>query len=109
MTTFQVPPIEHADDKEHRRQLATAVLGLFDGKHNATGTFTLTANGTTSTLTDPRIGGDTKVLLTPTTANAATAMTAVFQTYPNAAAEAAVFTHDNTADSDRTFAYSLAG
>ena len=82
---------------------------MFEGKINATGTVTLTASATTTTLSDKRIGRNTKVVLMPTTANAATAFGTTYQTFPNAATEAAVLNHASNAQTDRTFAYALFG
>lgn len=106
--SFQTPPIDHFDEKEHRRQLAQSILLLYNGKINSTGTVTLTANDTTTTLTDARIGGDTIVILVPTTANAMT-LSAYYQTYPNVTKGQAVLNHASDAAADQTHAYVLIG
>ena len=48
------------------RAVAEIVRGIMDGKTNNHGTVTLaTGNATTTTLTDPRIGYDSKIILIP--------------------------------------------
>ena len=93
---------------EWQRLSVEVVNGMMTGKHNATGTITLTANQATTTITDPRIGVDTKIILHPTTANAKAEGTP-WQTVPNATADQAVLNHVNSAQVDRTYGFILAG
>jgi hypothetical protein len=89
------------------RQIVERVGWLLRGKMNAVTTVTLTANATTTTLTDQRIGGGTYIGLSPTTANAAGALGT---TYISAkAAGSATITHANAASTDRTFDVLLIG
>ena len=68
---------------------------------------TLTANDTTTTLTDARISVNSRLTWMPTTATAATAMTALYcSAITNGSA---TLTHDNTADIDRTFKVAVHG
>jgi len=54
-----------------QRAVAEIVNGIMDGKTNNTGTVTLaTANATTTTITDARIGIDSVILLAPSSAAA---------------------------------------
>jgi hypothetical protein len=113
---FTTPPLyyERGDDPddpgaEHRRLLAEAVMEVMNGKINSTGSFTLTADVTSTTLTDARIGRNTLVVLVPSTANAAAAFATTYQTIPNAAKEAAVFTHASNSQADKTYFYILLG
>lgn len=92
---------------EHRRLLAYGGQLLFDGKINATGSVTLTASSTTSTLSDKRIGVDSTILFMPTTANAAAAMTALYVS--STGKQTATLTHDSDAATDRTFKYAVLG
>ena len=94
---------------EWQRLTVGVVNGLMAGKHNAGGSFTLTANVAASTLTDRRICAATKIFLFPQTANAATEIATLFQTYPNVTAKQAVFNHASNAQTDRTFSFLLAG
>jgi hypothetical protein len=54
-----------------QRAVAEIVRGIMDGKTNNTGTVTLnTGNATTTTITDARIGVESKIILIPYSANA---------------------------------------
>ena len=74
---------------------------LIQGKLNVVTTVTLAAGATTTTLTDSRISAESYIGLVPTTANAATAMTALYVSAKTSGS--ATLTHNNTADVDRTF------
>lgn len=77
---------------------------------NASGartTVTLTDNDTTTVLTDARIGYGMHLTFTPLTANAAAAMDALH--YAITVNGQATLTHDNTADTDRTFSVAIVG
>jgi hypothetical protein len=76
------------------------------GKLNCTGSVTLTASATT-TPTDPRIGAESVILFMPTTANAASAMDALYVSARETGE--ATLTHDSAADEDRTFGYIVIG
>lgn len=83
------------------RSIVERINLLLAGKMNAVTTVTLAAGATTTTLLDSRIGGQSIILLSPRTATAAAAMTAV---YVSAKAKgSATLTHNNTADVDRTY------
>jgi hypothetical protein len=94
---------------EWQRQTAEVLNGAMDGNLNVVGTVTLTASATSTTLSDRRIGPDSVILAMPTTANAATAQAALYQTYPNATREQAVLNHASSADADQTFAFAILG
>lgn len=69
------------------------------------GQVTLTANAASTTLTDGNIGPTRKVLLMPTTANAAAALAT---TYIGTIGErTATITHANNAQVDKTFDYAV--
>lgn len=89
------------------RTLREIVAGVMLGKLNATGTVTLTASSTTTTLTDPRIGAESVILFMPTTANA---KTAAANLYVSARASgSATLTHASSANVDQTFGYIVIG
>lgn len=68
---------------------------------------TLTANDTTTTLTDARISVNSRLTWMPTSATAAAAMDALYcSAITNGSA---TLTHDNTADTDRTFKVAVHG
>lgn len=96
---------------EWQRLTNEVVNGLMAGRHNGHGTMTLTANQATTTLADRRISANTKVILMPTTANAAAEVAAggLFQTYPNVTEGEIVLNNADNAQSDREFVYVLAG
>lgn len=94
------------DQAQHRRLLAEAINRVLQGKLNNTGDVTLTANTGSTTITDARVSPNTKVLLTPTTTNAAAA---IGTTYIVAGDMSFVITHANNAQTDRTFGYALFG
>ena len=106
---FPVAPVFWSDLAEWIRKVAEVANSLRDGKINSTGTVTLTANATSTNLADVRIGRTTKIILTPTTANAAGALATTYPTYPNAAIEVAVINHASNAQTDKTFTYCLLG
>lgn len=93
--------------EEWTRKVAEVANSLRDGKINTVSTVTLTANTTTTTITDPRISANTFIGLMPTTATAQTAMGAGWRI---ACTEGqAVITHNNTADTDKTLQYAILG
>lgn len=53
------------------RAVAEVVNNSMNGKTNNTGSVTLTASATETTLNDERLGYDSVIILSPTTANAA--------------------------------------
>jgi len=114
-SAYRRAPLQWADVEDWRgliewvRDIATILNGVLQGKMNVTGTMTLTASVASTTLTDVRIGADTVVILTPTTANAAAALATAYQTYQNASDGAAVINHANNSQSDRTFIFTLIG
>jgi hypothetical protein len=89
------------------QRLWRTLEGIMDGRTRNVGTFTLTANDTTTTVNDARFESHQSVVWSPTTANAATAMTNVRVTTRNQGSF--VLTHSNTADVDKTFLYIIAG
>jgi len=66
-------PLSIPDHGQHLRLISSALNNTIDGKLNSTGEITLTNSSTTTTLTDARIGGNSVILLMPTTNNAANA------------------------------------
>lgn len=103
---FDTPPLEWGNGPEHRRKLAEVLDGVMDGKINATGTVTLTASSTTTTLTDRRIGTGSVILFMPTTQNAA----GEIGMYVSSRGQGtATITHASMSQTDRTFAYALLG
>ena len=102
-----VPLQWNGPTEEWIRLIAQAVRNILDGKILATGTVTLTASSATTALTDRRIGPNSVILFMPTTANAATGLTALYIT--GRGDGTATLNHANNAQSDRTYAYALLG
>jgi hypothetical protein len=88
-------------------QIVNAINAILRGRSNATGSVTLTASVTTTTITDARISADSVIFLMPTTANAAGA---VATTYQGTTANGSVIIHHaNAGSTDRTFKYVICG
>ena len=96
---------------EALRDIILVVKGVMQGKTNNVGTVTLTANttSTTVTLAAGRLGVDTHISLTATTATAQTAAGAGMYVTKSVADSQFTITHNNTADADKTFTYALIG
>lgn len=88
-------------------RLFRTIEGIMEGRTRNYGSFTLTANVTTTTVLDARFESHQSVVWSPTTANAAAAMTNVYVSTRNQGEF--VLTHSNTATTDRTFTYIIAG
>ena len=97
--------------RQHQRQIASVVNRMNGGKINATGTVTLTASTTTTTLTDARLSSDSVVLFDPKTANAATELygASMYVLTANRGKGSWTITHANNSQTDRTFAYAIIG
>lgn len=90
------------------RRLVNALRGLL--ARDKTGTVTLTASSTTTTLTDPRIGPTSQLAFTPTTANAATAKASLYVGEGSNLKEGSrTLTHASNAAVDQTFRYTVLG
>lgn len=89
------------------RAVRDVLARVMQGKTNNTGTVTLTASSTTTTLTDPRIGAESVVLLAPQTAAAKTAYVAGI--YQACTTGSATLTHASNAAVDQTFGYVVVG
>ena len=88
-------------------RLGNAVGNLMQGKSNNTGTVTLTALGTSTTLTDSRIGPKSVILFMPTTAAAAVAAAGLYVSARTNGS--ATLTHAAAAAVDQSFGYAVVG
>lgn len=101
-------PVEDLqDEREHRRQIARAAINALKGKLNCTGSVTLTASSTTTTLSDANIGAASVILFMPRTANAAGALSGLYVSARTRGS--ATLTHASSANVDQTFAYICIG
>lgn len=90
------------------RRIVQAINELIMGRSNATGTVTLAAGATSTTVTRGNVSGDAEILLFPKTANAAAALATTYAAaIPNGGGF--VVTHANSAQTDRTFSYLAVG
>ena len=89
--------------EQQLQRIAESINGLIDGKLDVTGTFTLEDGETETVVMDNRFESNMVPHWTPTTANAATAMTSLFLSARDKGSF--TLTHDNTADTDRTYLY----
>jgi hypothetical protein len=88
-------------------KFALAIQALYNGRSNASGTFTLTAGATSTTVSAPNCSAQSAVFLSPKTANAAAALaTSYISAVGN---KTFTITHANTATVDRTFFYVCIG
>lgn len=88
------------------RRIADVVRQLMEGRSNAVGSFTLTANATSTTVTAATCAPTSNVILTPQTADAANDMAT---TYVAAGSGQFIVHHASNARVDRTFGYLVTG
>jgi len=100
-------PLSMPDQAQHIRLITNVLNNTLDGKLNSTGTVTLTASATSTTLSDVRIGGNSVILFTPTTSNGATAHANLYVSAK--ASGTATLTHASSSNTDQTFDYVVIG
>lgn len=101
-------PTDLADERQHRRLIATALNGAMQGHINCGKTVTLVANAASTTVVDARINLLTAVLACPLTADAAAEIGAGTMYFTPAVGQV-VITHANNAQADRTFNLAMIG
>jgi hypothetical protein len=100
-------PLSMPDQAQHLRLISNVVNNTMDGKINATGSVTLTASATSTTLTDARIGVNSVILFMPITANGNSAKANL---YVSARGDGtATLTHASSSNTDQNFAYCVFG
>ena len=85
----------------------TVVNNILLGKINSNINLTLTASASSTTITDPRLTGDSAIMFTPTTLNAANALTTMRIT--SRTKGSATVTHALDAATDKTFRVCIIG
>jgi len=103
---FKVPTFL-ANIEEWLREIAKAVNLMIDGQSNAVGEFTLTAGATSTVIADLRVGIDARILLMPTTANAAAALTTTY--ISSIGKQTFTISHANNSQTDKIFKYAIIG
>jgi len=96
-------------NEESQRKQNNVLRGVMDGKTNNTGSFTLTASVASTAVTDLRVGADSVILVSPTTANAATEWASGGMYISSVGKDTFTVTHANNAQTDRTFNYAVIG
>lgn len=90
-------------------RIVQAIRDLFEGRSNAVGDLTLTANVASTSFTVKNCGSGSKILLTATTANAAAEIAAGGFYVSAVASGSFTITHANNAQTDRAFYYAIQG
>lgn len=103
------PALHFPDWKIGFAQLGVIVQRVMQGKLNNAGTVTLTDSSATTAVTDKRVGTNSKITFTATTANAA-AEVGAGGFYVSAKGDGTfTLTHANNAQTDRDFDYTIGG
>lgn len=89
--------------------VAFAIKKLGEGRSNAVGTVTLTANAGTTIVTAPTCGAGNAVLIFPCTANAAAIVAATYVATTDVTAGQFIVHHTNDANTDKTFFWAAFG
>ena len=89
--------------------IARAIIELFQGRSHAVGSFTLAAGATSTVVTAKNCGTDSRIALTPQTANAAAAVASTYIDQADVKAGSFTVRHANNTQVDRTFSYSIRG
>lgn len=99
--------IQLLPEEKDIRRIVQSARELVEGRHNAFGSLTLTANAALTVVSHPNCGLDSVVLLSPRSANAAAAIPTTWVS----AVDRGSFTlsHANNAQVDRTFDYTVTG
>lgn len=90
-------------------RVVQVVRQLMEGKSNATGVVTLTANAGSTQVTAPTCGLSSVIFLSPTTAHASAEIGNGTIYVSGVALGAFTLTHANNAQVDRTFGYEVRG
>ena len=95
---------------DYLRKIRDVVNNMLIGKLNATVDVTLAANEDSTTVQDPRIGGDSALLLgCPMTANAAAELGSGTLYVASVGNQTATLIHANNGQTDRTFRIVIVG
>ena len=98
MTAQTIPPGERDTFK-----IVAALRQAIEGRNNANGTVTLTANVTATTVSAPNCAATSGVYLTAATTNAAGALATTFVKTTDVTKGQFIVTHASTSTTDRTF------
>mgnify|MGYP001580758607 CR=1 FL=1 len=101
-------PYPHREESNVSR-IVRSIRELWEGRSNAVGEFTLAANAAATVVSADNCGENSRIALTPRTANAAGALATTYITAANVVPGQFTVTHANNAQADKTFGYSLSG
>lgn len=112
--SYPTPPTDCGSDEPSAirrlaRSISDVVGRINQGKFNATGEVTLTASSTTTTLTDPRLTGQSVVVLVPLTANARTIAQSTGYYISGRLNGSCTINHASNAAVDLTYSYLIIG
>lgn len=96
-------------NNEDLTKINQAIEQIDQGRLNCSGTFTLAAGATTTTVPAPTVASGTEINFSPTTANAAAAMTSTYILASNVSAGSFIVSHANAGTTDRTFSFIAIG
>jgi hypothetical protein len=91
------------------RAVAAVVNRMLQGGLNCAGTITLTPSAGSTLVSDPRASGTSRIVLFPTTSNAAAELGNGSVYISGKAKGSFTLAHANNAQSDRTFDYVILG
>ena len=97
-----------ANEEDNRKQ-NNVIRQVMDGKTNNRGAFTITASASTTVITDLRVGADSVILPSPTTASAATEWASGTMYISSIGKQTFTVTHTSSAPTDRDFTYAVIG
>lgn len=103
--TAYVPGTEETDPKK----IILSLQQLAAGRSNGYGTFTCTTSTTTTVVTDANVAEASRILIQPTTANAAAEIGNGTIYIGTVAKGSFTVTHANSATTGRTFKYAIQG
>jgi len=86
-----------------------AIEQIDQGRLNCSGFFTLAASATTTTVAAPTVAPGTPIKFSPTTADAAAALSTTFILDANVAAGSFIVSHASAGSTDRTFSWVAIG
>jgi hypothetical protein len=98
-----------AQSETNLGRIVRSIRDLFEGRSNAMGSFTVTQNQDTTTVTHPNVGPESRILFAPTSAAAATEFGAGTIHISAKALGSFTVTHVNSATAGRTFDYAIVG
>lgn len=96
-------------DNNFLKNVTTVVNNIMRGKINARGDLTLTASSDTTVVEDSNVGGSSCVLLSPTSASAASEKASGNMYVSYTGKQTFTITHTNNSISDRSFRYVVLG